>query len=109
MPFNDEAIFILRVENFEEVWEYLLWWLREDGLDVTEGVLHLAKERLVQTATFTSRLASGRVLTRVELRESPSGYWISGYRGKRRFANFRYDRTEGTFLVGMAMLSSHWD
>lgn len=98
-----------RAEMFGEAWEKLMWWLREDGLEPNEGMVRLVKGRFLQRATFASRLASGRVTTTLELRESPNGYWVSAMRGGKRFANFRYDLMDGTFIVGMAMLGSYWE
>lgn len=106
---SPEEAFLIRADLFEEAWQKLMWWLTEDGIHPNPGPMRMKNDRFVQTARFFSRLASGRVETKLELRESPSGYWISAYRGGRRFANFRYDLTDGTFIVGMAMLSSHWE
>lgn len=100
---------MLRAEMFEEAWEKVMWWLEEDNIQPRQGMVRLVKGRFLQRATFTTRLASGRVTTTVELRESPQGYWMSAMRGGKRFANFRYDLQDSTFIVGMAMLASHWE
>lgn len=105
----EDIAFLTRVDLFDEAWAKTMWWLREDNLDPHEGKPMIVKDRIQQRASFYSRLASGRVKTTIEMRESPSGYWISGYRGGKRFANFRYDLTDSTFIVGMAMLASHWE